>query len=393
MINDEREGVMDVIRTIKNAYHLFQAISANICYGVPSRRLIMVGVTGTDGKTTTSSMIYQILQRAGYKTALISTVGAYIGDQVFDVGFHVTTPSSFALQKYLRQALIKGITHCVLEVTSHALDQNRVFGIHFHVGVLTNITHEHLDYHKTYENYVRAKVKLLKHSDVSFINKDDDSYPLVRKLLGRRVVYEYGKPLKYSTNLEGKYNQYNATAAGLAAEELGVPERVIRQALQQIVPPKGRREVVYDKEFTVIVDFAHTPNAFHALLPELKKNTTGRLIHVFGSAGERDQTKRPLMGKESSAYADMIILTAEDPRSESVGEICNQIASGSSKPVQIIPDRAEAIAEAIRMAKKGDVVVITGKSHEKSMNYGKGEEPWDEFEAVKQGLKKKGIKK
>ncbi|MCX8008595.1 MAG: UDP-N-acetylmuramoyl-L-alanyl-D-glutamate--2,6-diaminopimelate ligase [Patescibacteria group bacterium] len=378
------------IQTIKNIGHLIEAVIANIWYGFPSRKLVMIGVTGTDGKTTTSSMIYQILQSAGYKTALISTVGAYIGDNVFDVGFHVTTPSPFALQKYLRKAVEEGMTHCVLEVTSHALDQNRAFCIHFHVGVLTNITHEHLDYHKTYENYVKAKVKLLKNSDVSFINKDDQSYDLVKSLLGRRVVYTYGKPLQFKTNLEGLYNQYNATAAGLAAQEVGVSQQDIRKALLRIAPPKGRCELVYKKDFTVVIDFAHTPNAFHMLLPELKKKTKGRLIHVFGSAGKRDHTKRPLMGKESSAFADVILLTAEDPRGEPIEAICQDIAAGSTKPVQIIPDRKEAIETAIRMAKKGDTVVITGKSHEKSMNYdGNTEEPWDEFEVVKQGLKKR----
>jgi UDP-N-acetylmuramoyl-L-alanyl-D-glutamate--2,6-diaminopimelate ligase len=350
----------------------------------------MIGVTGTDGKTTTSFMIYQILQKAGYKTAVISTVGAYIGNNVMDIGFHVTTPSAFALQRYLRKAVREGITHCVLEATSHALDQNRTAGIHFHVGVLTNITHEHLDYHKTYAAYVRAKTILFYHSDVSILNADDQSYTLVKKALGRRVVYSYGKPLPFTTNLEGEYNQYNASAAGLAALEVGVPRKTIEEALKHITPPKGRQETVYKSAFTVIIDFAHTPNAFHALLPELKRKTKGKLIHVFGCAGQRDKSKRPLMGRESSRWADIVILTAEDPRDETVESICHDIAAGSTKPVEVIPDRKNAINAAIAMAKKGDTVVITGKSHEKSMNYGSGEEPWDEYEAVKQAIVKKG---
>jgi UDP-N-acetylmuramoyl-L-alanyl-D-glutamate--2,6-diaminopimelate ligase len=274
----------------------------------------------------------------------------------------------------------------VLEVTSHALDQNRIAGIHFHVGVLTNITHEHLDYHKTYTEYVRAKTILLKHSDVSIINADDESFERVKKSLGRHVVYSYGKPLPFKTNLEGEYNQYNASAAGLAAREVGVPETIIQETLKRITPPKGRREIVYEDGFSVMIDFAHTPNAFHVLLPELKKQIKGRLIHVFGAASKRDESKRPIMGKESSASADVIILTAEDPRNESIEKICKEIAAGSTKPVQIIPDRKKAIQAAIKMAKKGDTVVITGKSHEKSINYGNGEEPWDEFEVVKNAL-------
>lgn len=394
-----------MIQKIKNYYHLIQALVANIWYGFPSQKLVMIGVTGTDGKTTTSSIIYQILQKAGYKTAMISTVGAYVGDKVYDVGFHVTTPSPFGVQKYLRQAVDQGITHVVLEVTSHALDQNRVWGIHFQVGVLTNVTHEHLDYHKTYEEYVKAKTILLQRSEVAIINQDDASFPSVQALLGKTRVITYGKPLQYKTNLSGTYNQYNASAAGLAAKEVGVSRKIIDKALQGITPPQGRRELVYQKEFSVMVDFAHTPNAFHVLLPELRKEVKGRLIHVFGSAAKRDVTKRPIMGRESAGSADIIILTAEDPRDEPIENICRDIATGithfkecradyvpkatEKKLLFIIPDRKTAIQTAIAWAKKGDLVVTTGKSHETSMNYGKGEEPWNEFEVVKEGIAKR----
>ncbi len=400
-----------MIRELKNLGHLFEAVLANIWYGFPSRKLVMIGVTGTDGKTTTSSILYQILQNAGYKTAMISTVGAYIGDAVYDVGFHVTTPSSFAVQKYLRQAVDQGITHVVLEVTSHALDQNRPWGIHFKVGVLTNITHEHLDYHKTYEQYVKAKSLLLQRSDIAIINADDESYTTVTTLLPRQSIFSYGKKgietfktFPFKTNLMGEYNQYNALAAGLAAREVGVSIKKIQAALQRITPPKGRREIVYEKEFSVMIDFAHTPNAFHALLPGLKKETKGNLIHVFGAASKRDTTKRPIMGKESATSADIIILTAEDPRNEPVESICKEIATGithfkecreeyipkktEKNLLYIIPDRKKAIQKAISIATKGDMVVLTGKSHETSMNYGNGEEPWNEFEVVDQFLKR-----
>jgi len=398
-------------QTIKNVGHLIEAVVANLWYGFPSRNLVMIGVTGTDGKTTTSSIVYQILRSAGKKTAMISTVGAYIGDTVYDVGFHVTTPSSFAVQRYLRQAVDQGITHVVLEVTSHSLDQNRVWGIHFLVGVLTNITHEHLDYHETYGKYLEAKAMLLQRSDVAVINADDNSYHSIVKILARHVIIPYGKgknaretflSFPFTTSLQGEYNHYNALAAAIACREVGIPRSQIEDALMHIQPPKGRREVVYDTLFRVIVDFAHTPNAFHVLLPEIRKEAKGRVIHVFGSASKRDTTKRPLMGKESSAYSDIIILTAEDPRNEPVEKICKEIATGitrfkecredflpktdETRLYYIIPDRKKAIEKAIALSKKGDVVVVTGKSHETSMNYGKGEEPWNEFETIATAL-------
>lgn len=407
-----------MMQTFKNYYHLCIAILANIWYGFPSRKLTMIGVTGTDGKTTTSSIIYQILDKSGYKAAMISTVGAFIGGKVHDVGFHVTTPSSFAIQRYLRQAVDQNITHVVLEVTSHALDQNRVWGIHFQVGVLTNITHEHLDYHQNYNNYVAAKAILFKHADVSIINADDESYTHIRNHLGKAVIISYGKgttagetfsTFPFRTNLIGEYNRYNALAAALAAREVGVPVISIQQCLEHIIPPKGRQEIVYNKEFSVMIDFAHTPNAFHVLLPELKQNTKGRIIHVFGAASKRDESKRPVMGKESATNTDIIILTAEDPRGESVRAISEQIAKGFThwKEVRedyvpkkgekhvyyIMEDRKKAIEKAICIAESKDLVLCTGKSHETSMNYGNGEESWDEYRVVEGAIKQRKIKK
>lgn len=386
---------------LKNIYHLLVACLANIYYGFPSRKFTVIGVTGTDGKTTTTSLIYHILRIAGKKALMISSVGAVIDGKEYDVGFHVTTPSSFALQKFLKQASDAGLKYLVLETTSHALDQYRVFGIHFNVGVLTNITHEHLDYHKTYDEYVNTKLKLLVASDIAIANRDDGSYSFINKV-NKLKTYGLKKnadinPYNFSftTTLFGEFNKYNILAAVSACKALGIEDSKIRSGVKSFKPPKGREDIVYKNSFSVMIDFAHTPNAFEVVLKDLRRaNVKARIIHVFGSAGARDVTKRPLMGKISAKYADILILTAEDPRKEPVEKIANEIASGvaDEKKILKINDRKKAIFEAIKMAKKGDLVLITGKSHEKSMNYGHGEEPWDEYETVNKILKMKNQK-
>jgi len=436
----------DVWQRIKNIYHLGNAILANLWFGFPSRRLVVIGVTGTDGKTTTVSLIYHILREAGHNVSMISSVGAVIGGKNYDVGFHVTTPSPWALQRFIslchpefisgsrssRDEMPKQVRHdnkdhyLVLEVTSHALDQYRVWGIKFDIGVLTNVTHEHLDYHKTYEKYVDTKARLLNMAKVAVVNRDDKSYELVKSKVKSQKSKVQGKSKKFitygmkenadvnpqkfpfKTTLIGEFNKYNVLAGIAVCRELGINEKTIRSAITSFIPPIGREEIVYDRGFTVMVDFAHTPNAFEQILSAIKASIKGRLIHVFGSAGERDASKRPFMGKVSAKYSDVIVLTAEDPRTENVGKIMGEIEKEifnfqfsifneiSKRNFQFekgkkylfkIPNRQEAIKAAIKMAKRGDFVLITGKSHEKSMNYGHGEEPWDEFGAVKEALR------
>jgi UDP-N-acetylmuramoyl-L-alanyl-D-glutamate--2,6-diaminopimelate ligase len=425
---------------IKNYFHLVQAVIANVIYGFPSRKLTVIGVTGTDGKTTTTSLIYHILNESGKKAAMITSVGAYIGDKVYDIGFHVTTPSPFGLQKYIKKAVDLGMEYLVLETTSHALDQNRVWGIEYKIGVLTNITHEHLDYHKTYEEYAKIKINFVVGCHLSVVNMDDESYKYLKKfsifnsqfsnnsqnpipkfnlsnyrlitysLMDKNAEYTM-KKFPFSTELLGEFNKYNCLAAIAVGKSLGLKDDEIRKAILSFQAPPGRQEMVYDKDFLVMIDFAHTPNAFTQILPEVKKITKGRLIHVFGSAGKRDFTKRPEMGRAAARWADIIVLTAEDPRSELIADINSQIKQGIDSRFKIyssndvrsvtyssrtsfsnrkilfeIPDRKEAIEFAISLAKKGDTVLLTGKSHEKSMNLGQGEEPWDEFEVVKSYL-------
>lgn len=392
------------MRYLKNLFHFLSGCLAVVYYRFPARHLTVIGITGTDGKTTTTSIVYHIFTKAGLKTALITSVGAKINGKDYDNGFHVTTPGSWLLQKYLRQAVSAGVTHVALEVSSHSLDQHRIVGIPFRAAAITNITHEHLDYHTTYERYVAAKAKLLRRARVAIVNRDDESYAaLAIKLRNQRVI-RYGlqhpdtelNPLTFpfTTKLLGEFNRYNALAAIGIAQEIGIDEEIIRDALLSFTPPEGRQKIVYDKDFKIIIDFAHTPNAFMNILKAVRPITSGRLIHVFGSAGLRDRAKRPIMGEASERYADIIILTAEDPRGESVATINHDIAQGIKKFVKkdeqtignhekniwfSIPNRTHAIEFAIKNALPNDTVLLTGKSHEKSMNYdGSHEEPWDE---------------
>ncbi len=404
---------------IKNIYHGLAAGLAAMYYGFPGKKLRVIGITGTDGKTTTTHLIHHILKTAGKKASLVSTVYAEIAGKTYDTGFHVTTPDPFMLQNFLRQAVNKGEEFLVLEVTSHGLDQNRVWGIDFEIGVVTNVTHEHLDYHKNYKNYVLTKEKLLIRATTAIINQDDESYKYFAVSKYNRVI-TYGIKKKsdvtpenfsFKTKLPGKYNQYNCLAAIAVCKKLGISDMEIRKGILTFSGVVGRFEKIPNKkDLTIIIDFAHTPNAIENVLSYIKPQVKGKLIHVFGAAALRDHSKRPLMGENSAKYSDYIVLTEEDYRSEDVNEIIEQIAVGckrqraierNSNQIELvkqdekekrpvffrIPDRQEAINFAVRkLAKKGDTVILTGKAHEKSLCRGKIEYPWDEYEAVKKAL-------
>jgi UDP-N-acetylmuramoyl-L-alanyl-D-glutamate--2,6-diaminopimelate ligase len=388
-----------MLKRLKNVYHLLLAALATLLFRYPARNLIAIGVTGTDGKTTTVHLIYSILRKAGLPVSLISSVGAKIGGQDYNLPFHVTTPSPWQLQRFLRMAQDRGDKYLVLEVTSHGLDQNRVFGCNFRIGVITNITHEHLDYHKTYDRYLLTKAKLLERVEWAIINCEDESYVHLKSKIKNQKskIVTYGlrsgdiTPAKFpfTTPLPGEYNQANCLAAIAVGQVLKIDEQKIRQAVEEFTGVSGRFEFVETgQDFRVVVDFAHTPNGLKQVLSTIKPQVSGRLIHVFGSAGLRDRLKRPKMGQISSQYADIIILTEEDFRTEDVNAIINEIAQGIAKGPKVykIPKRDEAINLAIKMAKKGDWVVLTGKGHEHSLAKGKKEFPWDEKEEVKKTL-------
>ena len=395
-----RQSSPQVLRFIKNFAHSLQAEAANLMYGIPGRKIATIGVTGTDGKTTTASLIFHILKTAGYNPALISTVAAQIGGKTYSTGLHTTTPSAFTVQRYIKYAVEEKCDYLILEVTSHALDQNRVRNIKFKIGVLTNITHEHLDYHGTYDKYLRIKAKLFKKSETSILNMDDSSFELIKPVLGTKKIATYSLRKKSDFNLKnigvklpGEYdfNFENFMAAISTAKLLEITDEKIALALSSFKFPQGRQEIVYEEDFQIVIDFAHTPNSFERILPVLSRTTTEKLIHVFGSAGKRDMSKRSLMGSISAKYADVIILTAEDPRGEEISKINEQIKLGIKDFKGELfeePDRQRAINLAVSMAKKADRIVITGKGHEQSMNLGNGEIPWSEHEAVKKALLK-----
>ncbi|KKQ67160.1 MAG: UDP-N-acetylmuramyl-tripeptide synthetase [Candidatus Daviesbacteria bacterium GW2011_GWA2_38_24] len=383
--------------------HLPTAVVANIQYGFPSKKIKVIGVTGTDGKTTTVNMIYQILKKSNKKVSMISTINAVIGKQVFDTGLHVTSPSSALLQKLIKQSVENGDEYLILEVTSHALDQFRTWGIKFDIGVITNVTHEHLDYHKTFDNYLNAKIKLLKNTKLAIINKDDKNFEKIESSLNTKI-FEFSLEKDADLNLRGlalnlkilgSYNFQNALAAAAVAINLGIDKETIKKALENFTSLSGRmEEIKNNKDIRVIVDFAHTPNALENALTTLRKETKGKLIAVFGAAAERDIAKRPVMGKIASRLADIVVLTDEDPRFEDSLKIINEIAAGCltkgakiDKSLFKEPNRKKAIEFAISLANKGDSVGIFGKGHEQSMNY-KGEElPWSDVTVVKEILR------
>ena len=391
---------------IKNIYHFFIAIFANILFFFPSRGMKVVAVTGTDGKTTTVSLIYHLLKSSGAKTSMISSIAAVIYGKAYDTGFHVTTPAPFSLQRFLRKARNKKSEYFVLEVTSHAIDQNRIMGIPIKVAVLTNVTNEHLDYHKTYDNYLNAKVKLLRKAKICIVNSDDGSYTLLSDAKSEKsqdnwITYGLLESSQYNpktfdistARLLGDFNKYNVLAAVAVAKSLGISDEVIKKALATFHMPVGRVNYVYQEDFSIMIDFAHTPNAFEKILSTVRPITKGKIIHVFGSAGERDITKRPFLGEISSQYCDILVLTAEDPRSEDVNKIIAEIEVGIKQEqaeVIRIPDRKEAIEAAVQMAKENDLVLITGKAQERSMTTDEEELPWDEFAAVETALKNRG---
>ena len=388
-----------MLELFKSVYHFCIAIVANVWFGFPARALTIIGVTGTDGKTTTTTIIYEILKRAKIKASMITSVHAVIAGRSYDTGFHVTTPTAWAVQKYLHDALAFGDTHVVLEVTSHALGQSRVLGIPFRVGVITNVTHEHLDWHGTFKNYLATKLSLFKRSAIAVVNRDEaDLYAAAIPIIKMKRYVTYGirrdsivnpKSHPFKTLLPGEFNRYNLLAAIATAEALGVKPIIWRRAIATFKGVVGRMEIMIKKPFVVIVDFAHTPNALNSALKTVRNMTKKRVIHVFGSAGLRDRSKRPMMGAASAVYADISIITEEDYRTEDVETIISEIASGISdgKTVYKFPNRHDAIAFALKIAEAGDVVIITGKGHEKSLCRGTVEYPWSDQKEVKSILK------
>jgi UDP-N-acetylmuramoyl-L-alanyl-D-glutamate--2,6-diaminopimelate ligase len=462
-------------------------------YGYPARKLTMIGITGTDGKTTTTNLLYQIMLTAGIKAGMISTVNAVIGDQVLDTGFHVTTPDAPDVQRYLSMMLAAGLTHVVLETTSHGWAQHRVDACEFDIGVVTNITHEHLDYHGSYDAYRAAKARLFQslaetqvkpqgNPRLAVLNRDDSSYEYLSSVIqsagsqrlsaigyrlsaisyglgegadvrAENIVYDASgfqftikndeQRVAINSKLIGAFNISNCLAALMAAVAgLGIDPEIAARSIAAFPGVPGRMErIELGQPFIAIVDFAHTPNALRVALQTARQmlftteNTVplgddksteinnkisvdspgtcvrgkcvhsvvknGRVIAIFGSAGLRDREKRRMMAEVSAELADITVLTAEDPRTESLESILDEMAAGARRrpePVEgsrggaegetffRVPDRGEAIRFGVRMAQPGDIVIACGKGHEQSMCFGATEYPWDDRIAMRAAL-------
>ncbi|MCS7177792.1 MAG: UDP-N-acetylmuramoyl-L-alanyl-D-glutamate--2,6-diaminopimelate ligase [Anaerolineae bacterium] len=398
--------------------------------GLPGRRMTLIGVTGTDGKTTTVTLIHAILRAAGLNAGMVSTVAARIGEEEVDTGFHTTTPDPPALQQYLARMVQTGATHAVLEVTSHGLAQHRVAGCDFDIAVITNITHEHLDFHGSLEAYRQAKAMLFEGLSRSFrkpgvpkvavLNRDDSSYEFLRPIPADRYI-TYSRSgwadvtirgvrhepnathlalhlpdgqVEVMTPLIGAYNISNILAATAVAVALDISPEAIARGIAAVEGIPGRMERIDEgQDFLALVDFAHTPHALEQALRTAREMASGRVIVVFGCAGLRDRQKRTLMGRVAGALADVVILTAEDPRTEDLEAIMAVSAAaaqeaGKREGVDLfrVPDRGEAILRACQMARAGDVVIACGKGHEQSMCFGTVEYPWDDREAMRRAL-------
>jgi UDP-N-acetylmuramoyl-L-alanyl-D-glutamate--2,6-diaminopimelate ligase len=400
--------------------------------GFPAHHLTVIGVTGTDGKTTTCNLIYSILKEAGIQAGMISTVNALIGDKELDTGFHVTTPDATDVQRYLAQMVQAGLTHVVLEATSHGLAQFRVDACEFDIGIVTNITHEHLDFHQTYEAYRAAKGRLFQMLEetpikphnpprAAVLNMDDQSYAFLN-LLSRVNVISYGlaedadlraenarttpEGIRFSVagsdlrfpvqaRLVGLFNVSNCLAAIAATTlALGLDPEAAWEGIARFQGVPGRMELIdLGQDFTVVVDFAHTPNALRVALTASRQMTDGKLIAVFGSAGLRDREKRRMMAETSVELADITILTAEDPRTEPLDQILQEMADGAIRLGAVegetflrVRDRGEAIRKALSLAKAGDLVISCGKGHEQSMCFATTEYLWDDRTAVRAAL-------
>ncbi len=398
-------------------------------YDHPSRKLRLIGVTGTNGKTTTTHLINAILREAGYKTGLIGTIHNRIGEEILPV--ERTTPESLDLQELLYRMVKAGIDYCVMEVSSHALSLGRVARCDFDMGVFTNISQDHLDFHQDMDEYFRAKKKLFTQLTLAsvktgpktaIINMDDQrgreiaghcpvswlGYGVERETDLQAVAIDIGprgakfsarnkgKTVPISISLTGMFSIYNALAAAGAAIAEGISLESIAKALAAVPGVAGRFESIDEgQDFGVIVDYAHTPDGLENILRAANEFVPGRKILVFGCGGDRDRTKRPLMGKIAVTHADYVVVTSDNPRSEDPVAIIADIEPGlkeggkSNGEYEIIPDRRQAIAAAIRMARKGDMVILAGKGHETYQIIGEEVLPFDDGAVAREVLRGK----
>ena len=406
--------------------HLAEAVFFNTINGFPARGMKVIGVTGTNGKTTTSFLIHRMLHEAGYKVGLMSTVGYGVGADIKPQLHHMTNVSVPEMMQRLKEMRNQGVEWLVLETTSHALAQNRVWSVPYSIGVLTNLTHEHLAYHRTFERYRDAKRKMFQLADrnrqglrTGIINADDPNADYFASVIAHPVLYgtkngdiratdirlessgvNYqvkvdGEQYNIRTQLPGSFNVDNTLAALCVGRAVGLSPKQIEQGIAALESVEGRMTRIDEgQDFDVIVDYAHSPDSFEKLFKDIKPVVKGKLIVLFGSLGGGDKGKRPKQGQLAGEYADEVVICEEDDRQEDPDVIMNDIAEGaqaagktSDKDLFLVHDRTEAINFAIKRAKKGDTVLLLGKGHEKTIEHADGEHPWDEIATAHEALK------
>lgn len=415
-----------LFRHIEPFGHLCEAVLLNIINGFPARNMKVIGITGTNGKTTTAFLVHRMLYEAGYNVGLMSTVAWGIGGDIKPQLTHMTSPTVPVLMKRFKAMRAQNVEWVVLETTSHALAQHRVWGVPYSIAVLTNITHEHLSYHGTFERYVAAKRMLFTRTknntrgyQIGVINADDPNAQVFKDAVGNAVMYGTGQAdlqatdIKLTSNnvsytavhagqkyhitcqLPGSFNVYNSLAAVGVGEVIGLTPAQIEQGIAALPAVEGRMTRIDEgQDFSVIVDYAHTPDSFEKLFKDIKPTVKGKLRVLFGSLGGGDEAKRSVQGELAGTYADEVVITEEDNRTEDPARIKAMIAEGVvragkqlDKDMFMIDDRARAIRFIIGRARKGDTVLLLGKGHEKTREDATGEHPWDEIGEAHAALK------
>lgn len=398
---------------VKDTHEAYFDLSAK-WFREPTKELKLIGVTGTNGKTSVTYMLKSIFEKADYKTGLIGTIQNMIGEKAIET--YNTTPDAFTLNKLFREMVDSGCKYAVMEVSSHALDQKRICNVTFETAIFTNLTQDHLDYHKTMDNYLLAKKKLFKMCKKAVLNSDDPYFEKLKEGLDCEIITysasnnsDYSaKGINYhpsgveyelvakglikhiSVNTGGRFSVYNSLCSAVTAIENGIDIDTVVSALKELKGVKGRAEVVETgRNFTVIIDYAHTPDGLKNILSTFKECKKGRLVALFGCGGDRDKTKRPIMGNIAVHNADYVIVTSDNPRSENPTAIINDILEGIKgipTPVKVIENRIEAIKFAVSNARKDDIIVLAGKGHETYQILNTGTIHLDEREVVKEAL-------
>lgn len=405
----ERDLGLDKQVMVSDTRAVFSSVCANF-FGNPADKLKLIGLTGTNGKTTTTFLIKQILENTGKKVGLIGTVQNMIGQEIFPAKY--TTPDPYELQGLFRKMVNAGCEYCVMEVSSQALAQGRVNGLRFYIGAFTNLTQDHLDYHKTWDNYFRSKRVLFENSEIAVTNADDENgLKIVENLPCKTVTYAVNtnnadycaKNVRFRSNgveyelvsdfigrvtcpIPGRFSVYNSLCAAAVSLSIGIDYKDVISAISKSNGVKGRIEVVpTNTDYTVIIDYAHSPDGLENIITSLREIADNRVVTVFGCGGDRDKTKRPKMGRIAAELSDFCVVTSDNPRSENPTEIIKDILEGMkdiSTPYTVVENRKEAIKWAMDNAQKDDIILLAGKGHETYQILPTGTIHFDEREVI-----------